>query len=60
MMKAWKIPLKKTPNKMGKKGTNPIQKKTKTPKWVIKWQRNKSCSKAPTSCKKHIKKKKTR
>jgi hypothetical protein len=27
MMKAWKILLKKTPNKMGKKGTNPIQKK---------------------------------
>jgi hypothetical protein len=34
MMKAWEIPLKKTPNKMGKKGTkkknpSPIQKKQK-------------------------------
>lgn len=33
-MKAWQIPLKKTPNKMGKKGTkkknlSPIQKKQK-------------------------------
>ncbi len=43
-------------NKEKEPKSNP--KKTKTQKWVIKWQRNKSCSKAPISCKKHIKRKK--
>jgi hypothetical protein len=63
VMKAWQTPLKKTPNKMGKKKQKErtkVQTRKTNPKWVIKWQRNKSCSKAPTSCKKYIKKKKTR
>jgi hypothetical protein len=33
-----------------------LSEKHKNPKWVTKRQRNKLCSKAPTNCKKHIKK----
>jgi hypothetical protein len=61
-MKPWQLPLDKTPNKRGKKGTkikDPSlnQVKEKNPKWVTKWQRNNNFQ-SPHQSQKHIKNKK--
>ncbi len=48
----------KCARKNKKRGLKSQPKKTKSPKWVIKGQRNKLCSKAPTIHLKHIRKRK--
>jgi hypothetical protein len=61
MMKPWQTPWNNAPSKGGKEGTKRGQNskpKEHNLEWVTKGQWNKSCSKAPTNCKKHIKKKK--
>jgi hypothetical protein len=51
MMRPGQTPSNKTPNIKGKEWTNikdpSLSQKNKNPKWIIKGQRNKSCSKPP-------------
>jgi hypothetical protein len=57
MMKPSQAPLKKISNKGGKgrtKSRSQVQARNENPKWDTKGQRSKLCSKALTSCKKHI------
>lgn len=62
MMKPWQVPVNKALSKGGKRRNKERRLKSKlkrqNPKWVTKGQKNKWCSEAPTSCMKHIRKKK--
>jgi hypothetical protein len=63
-MKLWQTPVNKALSKEGKGRNKERRLKSKlkgqNPNWNTKGQKNKSCSKAPTSCTKHIGKKKGR